>query len=186
MLMVDANHGYDVADAIKISRMIEPYNVEWLEEPIIPELLNGYKRIRDSQNIPIAGGETWYSKWGMHTAMGADAVDILQPDICGAGGFTDCKKIIALCDVHGVRLVPHVWGTGVAIAASLHFHAIIPPAPPAHEAREPYFECDQTYNPFRQSILTTPIEHVNGFIAVPTGAGLGIDINMDKVMEYSV
>ena len=185
-LMVDANHGYDVADAIKMARMMEPYNIAWFEEPIIPELLSGYKRIRNSQSIPVAGGETWYTKWGMHTAMSADAVDILQPDICGAGGFTDCKKIIALCDVHGVRLVPHVWGTGIAIAASLHFHAIIPPAPPAHEAREPYLEFDQTHNPFRQAILQTSIEQVNGFVNVPKGAGLGIGIDLDVIRDYSV
>ncbi len=186
ILMVDANHGYDVADAIQVAKRIEQYNIEWFEEPIIPELLSGYKRIRNAQNIPVAGGETWYTKWGMHQAMTADAVDILQPDICGTGGFSECKKIIALCEAHGVRLVPHVWGTGVAVSASLHLHAILPPNPPAHEARQAYIECDRTHNPFRQAILQTPIEHENGFVNVPTEAGLGITINMDAVMEYGI
>ena len=186
MLMVDANHGYDVADAIKVAKLMEPYDIEWFEEPIVPELLDGYKRIRDSQNIPIAAGETWYTKWGMHRAMSAHAVDIIQPNVCGTGGFTECKKIIALADVHGVRLVPHVWGTGVVLAASLHFHAILPPSPPAHEAREPYIEFDRTHNPFRQAILSQPIEHDKGYLDVPTGAGLGIDINMQELEKYQV
>ncbi len=186
ILMVDANHGYDVCDAIQLAKRLEPYCIEWFEEPVLPELLHGYKRLRQSQNIPVAGGETWYTKWGMQRAIAADAVDILQPDICGAGGFSECKKIIALCEVHGVRLVPHVWGTGVAIAASLHLHAILPPAPPAYEARQAYIEFDRTHNPFRQAILQTPIDCDNGYVQVPTGAGLGIAIDMDTVTKYRV
>lgn len=185
MLMVDANHGYDMTDAITVSKAIEPYNIEWFEEPIIPELLNGYAHIRAHQNIPVAGGETWYTRWGMHTALKHACVDILQPDICGAGGFSECKKIIALAETYGVRIVPHVWGTGIAICASLHLHAILPPNPPAYEARQAYFEFDRTDNPYRQAILQFPIEHNKGMVKIPNRAGLGIDINMDMVKKYT-
>ena len=182
--MIDANHGYDAIDAIEIGQRAAPYNIHWFEEPVVPEALRSYSRIRQKQSIPIAGGETWHGRWAMTEALTQNAVDILQPDVCGTGGLSEARKLITLCDTHHVRLVPHVWGTAVALAAGLHFHAIIPPAPPAHEARSPYLEFDRTYNPFRQEIVKTPIEHQNGVVSVPNGPGLGIDINRDILEKY--
>lgn len=186
MLMIDANHGYDAADAIRVGRLAEQYNIDWFEEPIVPEALQSYQEIRQRQPIPVAAGETWHTRWGIHAALQQRAVDIIQPDICGVGGLSEARKIITLADIHQVRLVPHVWGTGVAMAAALHFHAIIPPGPPAHEARSPHFEFDQTYNPFRTAIMEQPIELENGILRVPEGPGLGISIKPEILQQYSV
>lgn len=112
-------------------------------------------------------------------------MQILQPDVCGVGGLSEARKIITLADIHQVRLVPHVWGTAVALAAGLHFHAILPPAPPCHEQRSPRLEFDRTHNPFRQDIVEQPIEHVNGVVPVPIGPGLGISINRDALRSFS-
>ncbi len=87
--------------------------------------------------------------------------------------------------MHHVRLVPHVWGTAVALAAALHYHAILPPSPPAHEQRVPRLEFDRTHNPFRQDIVTAPITHTNGVVSVPNGPGLGISINRDVLQKYA-
>ncbi len=183
--MIDANHGYDALDAIEIGRRAAQYSIDWFEEPVVPEALSSYQSIRRAQPIPVAGGETWHGRWAIAQALDARAVDIIQPDVCGVGGLSEARKIITLADTHHVRLVPHVWGTTVALAAGLHFHAIIPPAPPSHEARSPYLEFDRTHNPFRQAIISKPIEHVNGMVTVPDGPGLGIDINRSALEEFA-
>lgn len=183
--MIDANHGYDAIDAIEIGRRATEFNIEWFEEPVVPEALTAYQKIRSSQPIPVAAGETWHGRWAVSDALEKGCVDILQPDVCGIGGLSEARKIITLADTHHVRLVPHVWGTAVALAAGLHFHAILPPAPPVHEARSPHLEFDQTYNPFRQSIVSNPIKHNNGVVTVPNGPGLGIDIERDALSEFA-
>ena len=184
-LMIDANHGYDAIDAIKLGNEAAKFDIEWFEEPVIPEALNAYKTVREKQPIPVAGGETWHTRWAHNQALSAEAVDILQPDVCGVGGLSEAKKLLVLCDIYSVRIVPHVWGTAVALAAGLHFHAILPPSPLAHEARSPLLEFDRTPNPFRQEIISSPIEHVNGVVAVPSGPGLGIEINRDALQKYA-
>ncbi len=184
-LMIDANHGYDAIDAIEMGRRAVQYNIEWFEEPVVPEALASYHKIRGAQSIPVAGGETWHGRWAVHQALESQAVDILQPDVCGMGGLSEVRKIITLADTHHVRLVPHVWGTAVALAAALHFHAIIPPSPPSHEARSPRLEFDRTYNPFCQAIVLEPIEHQNGTVTVPSGPGLGIEIKRDALKKFA-
>ncbi|CUK10816.1 Putative isomerase YitF [Shimia thalassica] len=185
-LMIDANHGYDAIDAITVGRQAAKYNIHWFEEPVVPEALRAYQQVRQEQPIPVAAGETWHGRWAIDEALQQDTVQILQPDVCGAGGLSEARKIITLADIHHVRLVPHVWGTAVALAAGLHFHAILPPAPPSHEQRSPRLEFDRTYNPFRQEIIQTPIEHESGMVSVPTGPGLGISINRDALQRYCV
>ncbi len=185
ILMIDANHGYDAIDAIQIGRRASQYNIEWFEEPVVPEALVSYRKVRQAQPIPIAGGETWHGRWAVNQALENQAVDIIQPDVCGIGGLSEARKIITLADTYHVRLVPHVWGTAVALAAGLHFHAIIPPSPPIHEVRLPRLEFDRTHNPFRQAIVSKPIEHQNGVVAVPNAPGLGIEIKRDVLEEYA-
>ncbi len=184
-LMIDANHGYDAVDAIEVGRRAAQYNIHWFEEPVVPEALRAYQQVRAEQPIPVAAGETWHGRWAIDEALHQKAVQILQPDVCGVGGLSEARKIITLADIHHVRLVPHVWGTAVALAAGLQFHAILPPAPPSHEQRSPRLEFDQTYNPFRQEIVTKPIAHINGYVPVPQGPGLGITINRDALRTYA-
>ena len=184
--MIDANHGYDVIESIELARAVADCNIAWFEEPVVPEDLAGYRQIRRSQPIPVAGGETWHTRWGFRRAFAAGAVDIAQPDICAVGGFTEGRKIADMACMAGVRLIPHVWGTGVAIAAALHYLAAIPDTPPRHEPRQPIMEFDRTHNPFRQAVLTKPIEHAGGIVTVPEGPGLGIEINRDALRQYAM
>ena len=184
--MIDANHGLDVIESIELARAVADCNIGWFEEPVVPEDLAGYRQIRRSQPIPVAGGETWHTRWGFQRAFAAEAIDIAQPDICGGGGFTEGRKIADMASTAGVRLIPHVWGTGVAIAAALHYLAAIPDTPPRHEPRQPVMEFDRTHNPFRQAVLTKPIDHAGGIVTVPEGPGLGIEINRDALRQYAM
>jgi D-galactarolactone cycloisomerase len=122
----------------------------------------------------------------MREPLETRAVDILQPDVCGAGGFSEMRRIADMAALHGVRLVPHVWGTGVAIAAGLQFIAALPPDPPRRNSRPPILEFDRTVNPFRQAVLTAPLEHIDGVVTIPDGPGLGIEINRDALARYKL
>lgn len=184
-LMIDANHGYDVAEAIALGRGAAQHDIDWFEEPVLPELLDAYADVRRGQPIPVAGGETWHGRWGMKDPLEKRVIDILQPDICGTGGFTEGRRIADMCALHGVRLVPHVWGTGVQLAASLQYLAALPPNPPRPEARNPILEFDRTEMPFRQEVLKSPIEHNGGIVQVPDGPGLGIDIDRAALERYA-
>ncbi len=183
-LMIDANHGYTVTEAIRLGRAAADYDIDWFEEPVVPEQLAAYAQVRAGQPIPVAGGETWHTRWGHWQAIQAGAVDILQPDIAGCGGLSEAVKIASLATLHGVRIVPHVWGTGVHIAAALQFMAAMVPDPVRVNPIEPIMEFDRTHNPFRQAVLTRPIEAVDGVVAIPDGPGLGIEVNRDALAEF--
>jgi D-galactarolactone cycloisomerase len=111
----------------------------------------------------------------------------VQPDTCAAGGLSECKKIADMATAHGVRYVPHVWGTGVALAASLQLLAVLPSlTPPSLNPVEPLLEFDRTEHPIRSALLTTPIEHENGRVAVPAIPGLGIEIDPAALKRFRV
>ncbi len=183
-LMIDANHGYDVLEAIAVGEAAAASQIAWFEEPVLPEQLQAYQEVRAGQPIPVAGGETWHGRYAMHEALRAQAVDILQPDICGTGGFTEMRRIADLAALYGVRLVPHVWGTAVQIAASLQFIAALLPNPPRRNSLAPLLEFDRTPNPFRQAIVTEPLEASSGIVAIPDGPGLGIEIDREALERF--
>ncbi|PMR71508.1 mandelate racemase/muconate lactonizing enzyme family protein [Halomonas heilongjiangensis] len=185
-LMIDANHGYDTLEAVEVGRRAAQFGVDWFEEPVLPENVSAYRAVRADQPIPVAGGETWHGRYAMQEPLATRAVDILQPDICGVGGFTEIRRVADMAALHGVRLVPHVWGTAVCIAASLQFMAALPPNPPRRDPIEPILEFDRTENPFRQAVVRTPIEHVGGVVAIPDGPGLGIEIDREALQRYAL
>jgi D-galactarolactone cycloisomerase len=183
-LMVDANHGYDPLEAIRFGRAAAELGIDWFEEPAVPEHLGSYREIKASQPIPVAGGETWHSRWGMREPIETRAIDIIQPDICGVGGFTEMRRVADMAALHGIRLVPHVWGTAVQIAVALQFMAAMIPNPVRVNPIEPILEFDRTENPVRQAVVTTPIDHIDGVVAIPNAPGLGIEINRDALAEF--
>ena len=183
-LMVDANHGYDVLEALEFGRKAAELDIDWFEEPVVPEQLGAYREVRAGQPILVAGGETWHSRWGMREPVETRAVDILQPDLAGVGGFTEARRVADMAGLHGVRIVPHVWGTAVHIAAALQFMASMVPNPVRVDPIEPILEFDRTENPFRQAVIKTTIEHELGVVKIPSGPGLGIEIDRDALAEF--
>ncbi|PHP66007.1 mandelate racemase [Zhengella mangrovi] len=185
-LMIDANHGYDVLEAVRVGQAAAQFGIDWFEEPVIPEQLGAYRAVRAGQPIAVAGGETWHGRFGFREPLETRCIDIAQPDLCGTGGFTEMRRIADMAALHGVRLVPHVWGTVVQIAASLQFMASLLPDPPRREPIEPILEFDRTPNPFRQAIAKTPIEHDNGIVRIPDGPGLGIEIDREALAKFAL
>jgi D-galactarolactone cycloisomerase len=185
-LMVDANHAYDAVAAIRLGRMIERHDIGWFEEPVPPEDLAGYREVKAALTIPIAGGECEFTRFGFRDLLVSRAVDIVQPDTCAAGGLSECKKIADMAEAFGVRYNPHVWGTGIAIAASLQLLAVLPTHTPTSLApAQPMLEFDRTEHPIRQALLARPIEHAAGIVAVPEGPGLGIEVDRQALARFA-
>jgi D-galactarolactone cycloisomerase len=185
-LMVDTNHAYGVADAIRLGRALEEYNLRWYEEPVAPEDLAGYSEVRRTLSIPIAGGENEHTLYGFRELLAARCVDVAQPDIGSAGGFTACRHIIALAHAQGVQVNPHVWGSAIAQAASLQLIAAVPVAHHSVFASEPIFEYDRSSHPFRQQLVKEPIQHERGWLEVPSRPGLGVEVDREVIAHYQV
>jgi D-galactarolactone cycloisomerase len=108
----------------------------------------------------------------------------LQPDLCSSGGFTECKKIAALAQAWNTAVVPHVWGTGVGLAASLQFIATLPPNPLSLNPEEPMLEYDRSSHPFREDLIGGAIRMKDGRVPVPQGPGIGVEVDRDVLERY--
>lgn len=185
-LMADANHALDVKRAIRLGRVLEAAGADWFEEPVPPEDVEGYREVRAALDIAIAGGEAEFTRYGFRELLSRRAVDIVQPDTCSAGGLTECKRIMSIAGAHGIQYTPHVWGSAVGLAANLHLAATVPDNPPSLNPAPLRFELDRTENLFRDQLATTPIAQRDGYLAVPTGPGLGIEVDRRVVERYRV
>jgi D-galactarolactone cycloisomerase len=184
-LMLDANHGFDALEAIELGRRVAPLDIGWFEEPVVPDDLDSYREVRRHQPIPVAGGECEFTRWGFREVLKRRAIDILQPDTCAAGGLSECKKIADMATAFGARYVPHVWGTGVGLAAALQLLSVLPHTPPRLTPLEPLLEFDRSEHPFRQAVLTAPIEHAGGVVRIPDAPGLGIEIDRAAIARFA-
>ena len=181
-LMVDTNHAYGRAEAIRLGRALEEYNIRWYEEPLVPEDLDGYRELRSALSIPIAAGENEHSIYGYNQLL--DLIDVAQPDVGSCGGLTAARDITAMAQAKGVTVNPHVWGSAVAQAASLQLIASLPVSHHSLFATQPMLEYDRSSHPYRKELISKPWELLNGEITVPDGPGLGIEVRMDVVEKY--
>jgi D-galactarolactone cycloisomerase len=186
-LAVDANHCFTVPQAIRLGRALEALDVLWFEEPIAPEDLAGYAEVTRALDVAVAGGENEFTRWGFRNIVASKAMDIVQPDVCAAGGLSECMRIAALCTAHGVECIPHAWGSAIGLAATLQFLGALPDQPPAWRPFPPMLEFEQTPNPLRDSLAVVPITlGEGGTVEVPQGPGLGIEIDRAVLEQYKV
>jgi D-galactarolactone cycloisomerase len=188
-LLVDANHAYNSATAIRMGRVLESLDVLWFEEPVPPEDRVGYRRVRDALSISIAGGEAEFTRYGFRDLLAGQCVDIVQPDVCVSGGLSEFVKIHALANSSSVLTVPHVWGSGVALAAALHAVSTVADVPysyaPVPGQNQAMIEFDQTPNPLRDELLNEEFVLESGHLRVPSGPGLGVTIDDAVLRRYS-
>ncbi len=183
-LMIDANHAYNLREAVLLSKALERYNIYWFEEPISPEYYEQYAELRTKTSIPIAGGECEYLRFGFQTLLQSKSVDILQPDICAMGGLTEAKRIATLASVYGVEVVPHTWGTGIAISVALHFVANLDNIPGRLRTPQSFIEYDRTENSLREELTSTKMVAENGIIEISDDPGLGFELNEEVLDKY--
>ncbi|MDZ8275273.1 mandelate racemase/muconate lactonizing enzyme family protein [Microbacterium aquimaris] len=190
-VMVDANHCYDVDDALRVGRALGELGVAWFEEPVAPEDRDGYKRLRDTLDVSIAGGEAEFTRWGWRDLLDAQCVDIAQPEVCALGGISEYLKVRTLAHSRFVPIVNHVWGSALAVAVNIHLLVAMPDLPGGMFARQPMLELDTTPNLFRDELLTAPLGlqaaiRETGRVQAPTGPGIGVEPDPDFVARFEV
>ena len=179
-ILVDVNGAYSVHHSIEIGKQLESLGVFHFEEPRPHYDLDGLAKVSDALDIPIASGEMIYSHYEYNELMTRGKVDIIQPDIVKTPGFTTFLKIAALADALGVPITCHNTQPTVSTVAHAHFAVATPGVPYAQEYNiEP--------NSIRDDypILSEPLNITDGFLEVPDGPGLGIELDMDMVRRIS-
>ncbi|TLU67180.1 mandelate racemase/muconate lactonizing enzyme family protein [Thalassotalea litorea] len=163
--------------AIQLGDMVEEFRCMYYEEPV--NYLNSdlHKKVADKVNVPIAGGERLYNRWGIKPYMQDQSIDVLQPDIGLCGGFTETKKVCDYADTFDVRIQAHVCGGPVATAASLHLETALP----NFLIHEHHTYAIKDWN--RELCIQDP-QPVNGYFQVSEAPGLGIELN-DSVVYRS-
>lgn len=169
-IMLDCWMSWDVPYTLAMAQRLVPYAPRWLEEPVLPDKIEQYARIRARSPIPIAGGEHEYTRWGLKALMDARACDVLQPDIYWAGGISEVMKICALASACDLPVIPH----GHSTPASVHLIAAWP------VVTCPLLEYLVKWNEIHQFFLARPLKPRHGAVAVPTEPGLGMALDKDK------
>ncbi len=185
-LGVDSNHAYNVREAIELSRKMEQYDIMWFEEPISPDDYEGYKELRSRTNIPLAAGECEFRCDGFKTLLQNRCVDFIQPETGTTGGITEQKRISTIANTYHVEMTPHNWGTGIIIAANLHITANLIYSPGRIFDKQPLLEFDRSPNRIREELITKPFAAVDGYIDVPSGYGLGVEVDEEKLNYFAL
>lgn len=187
-LLVDCNHAYNGFTAVKAAQALEPLGVVLMEEPVVPEDHDGYRMVRSKTALAVAGGEAEYTRYGFERFINGGCADVIQPDLCVCGGFSEWLNILALAHTRHVMAIPHVWGSGIALAAALHALANTPCLPhtanPVPMQNEPVVEYDKNFNPLRDDLLATRLVFRDGKLHVPDQPGLGVTVDMEKLRRY--
>jgi len=177
-LMVDAHGTYSVAEAKRFCREVAGVRLAWFEEPVSPDNKPGCAEVRAATDIPIAAGESEFTRFDFRDLAELRAVDIFQPDLAICGGLTEGLRIAALAETYQFGLAPHMWGGAVMFAAGLQLCAVSPSAF--------IIEYSLGHNPLQHELAAEPILVEDGWIVVPDRPGLGITINEDFVKKYTV
>lgn len=185
-LMADSNHAFDLSEAVRIGHVLSDYDYAWFEEPLSPEFEQQFRQLQDKVNVPLATGECVQTRYGFQKLLSAGGVQFAQPDLAYCGGISEALKIRAIASSLGVNVVPHCWGTMLNIAAATHFIASSYHEPGRLEAGGAMLELDRTPNPLRDELFTSPVVVQNGIAQVPTGPGLGVEVDCDAMKSFEI
>ncbi|GAA3692605.1 mandelate racemase/muconate lactonizing enzyme family protein [Microlunatus aurantiacus] len=169
-IMIDAGQVWDTKTALRMASMLESYDVGWLEEPVAPDNLTGYRALADRSSLVIAGGEAESDYGAFERLIDEGGVDLIQPDLARCGGLTQGRRLAWLAHTRHRRVVPHAFKSGVLVAASTHFAAAIPGGG--------LIEHTVSTSPIARDLVRREIEFVDGRVRVPLDRpGLGIEID---------
>jgi L-alanine-DL-glutamate epimerase-like enolase superfamily enzyme len=174
-LMLDTNCPWTPFEAIAMARALEPYRLFWLEEPVWPpEDYAGLARVAAATETPIALGENESTLYGFNEIVRQRAGDVLQPSITKVGGISEFKKIAALAQAANLPIAPHSFYFGPGLAATLHVAATFGGPLPVE------FPTGDQETPF----LARPIQARDGWMEVPKGPGLGVELNPEALRRH--
>jgi galactonate dehydratase len=166
---IDFHGRVSPAMAVRLARALEPYHPMFIEEPVLPENVDAMVTVARSTSIPVATGERLFTKWGFREVLEKQAAVILQPDVSHAGGILEVKKIAAMAECYYAAVAPHCPLGPVALAAAIQVDACIP-----------NFLCQEQVT-LGEGLLKQPFEVIEGYVPLPTGPGLGIEVDEDAL-----
>jgi L-rhamnonate dehydratase len=176
-IMVDAGRVWSADVAIdRAPELFERYDITFLEEPLNEDDLNGYAQLTGAVHKKIAAGETEATLSAFKRLIEA-GLSVLQPDVGRAGSLTICRKVSELAREAGALRVAHCFGTGINLAASLHWMASVNDAP--------FIEFPLTESPLRTSLVPNPPRQRDGWVSLPDRPGLRIDIDERILRDYA-
>ena len=172
-IMLDCWQSMDTPYVIALAERIAEFRPRWLEECVMPDRIESYRRIKDKINIPLAGAEHEYTRWGFKRFIDAGALDILQPDIYWCGGFSETLKIAAYATAHDLIVIPH----GHSTNAGIHFSVAQSPI------HTPWQEYLVKWNDIHQHFLATPVRPDNGMLSPLAVPGFAMELDAGKIEE---
>ncbi|WP_433462079.1 mandelate racemase/muconate lactonizing enzyme family protein [Spirillospora sp. CA-128828] len=172
-------HGrFSPATAIRLAGLLEPYDPGWIEEPCPPENHKALAKVAAHTRLPIATGERIHDRIEFRELFELQAADIIQPDTAACGGIAETRKLAATAETHYVLVAPHNVGGPVQTAANLHLGACTP-----------NFKIQEHFNDFAdveiKKIAPGVPDVVDGYFALPTAPGLGVELDLDALAEFS-
>jgi L-alanine-DL-glutamate epimerase-like enolase superfamily enzyme len=179
VLYADSNGFYSVDEAIRVGRLLEQYNFRFFEEPVLFDWYEETKQVADNLSIPVAGGEQEYSLHGFRWLIANDGLQIVQPDTFYFGGMIRSMRVALMAEAMGKSCTPHMSGGDIGFLYMMHFVSALPNALHYHEFKG--FKTDTVYE-----CKTSPLKSEGGLVKVPTGYGLGVDIDPDFVGKHVV
>lgn len=175
-LMIEAHGRFDATTALAIANDLKPYDPAWLEEPVPPESIDALAAVRRKSPVPIASGERYYEVAKFMELIEKEAVDYLQPDVSHVGGLSQAKLIAGIAHTRYLPIAPHNPLGPIANAMTLHVAAAIP--------NFAWLETMMTDVPWRTQVTDEEVSFSDGFMAVPTKPGLGIDIDEEQCLLH--
>ena len=179
VIYADSNGSYSVKEAIRIGKIMEEYKLDFYEEPTPFDWYEETKEVADALSVPIAGGEQEPSMHQFRWLIGNNALDIVQPDMFYFGGMIRSMKVAKMANSVGKACVPHISGSGLGYLYMMHFVSAIPNAGSYHE-----FKGFNTNIPYE--CKTSSLESEEGVVTVPTGPGMGLDIDPEYLAKHTL
>lgn len=180
-IAVDFHGRVHKAMAKILAKELEPYRIMFIEEPVLPENNEALREIANHTSIPIATGERMFSRWDFKKIFTEGCVDIIQPDLSHAGGISECRKISTMAEAYDIAVAPHCPLGPIALAASLQLDACTPNVFIQEQSLGIHYNqggdlLDYLQNP-------GVFQYEQGFVKIPQGPGLGIELNEEKIRE---
>jgi L-alanine-DL-glutamate epimerase-like enolase superfamily enzyme len=164
--------------AIQVVRSLEPFRPYFVEEILHPEDYEGYREVAESVETLIACGEQEATEWGFRDLIERGGVDVLQPDLTRCGGFTAARKIVHMAELANRLVIPHSWSSDLLTAASLHLNAF--------QRRAVFVEFNTSQGPLSREMVKEPLRLEDGYLQVPAGPGLGVEVDEGTIARYRV
>jgi len=176
-ILIEGHCRFNVSTAVEFAQAAHPLRPAWFEEPVHHLNIGAMVEVARRSPVPIATGESFSSKQQFAELLKHNVVNILQPEPLNLGGLYATRKIVDMIDAHYGVIAPHSAQGPVCSAACVHLNACSPNFF-LHEIFDEFNE------PWERDIVTNPVEVVDGFIEIPEGPGLGIDLNIDEIRKH--